>query len=172
MASKEVCRPDPEELLRQITAQEVHEARGRLKIFLGYAPRVGKSLRMFDEGRRRKKRGQDVVIGAVQSRGLSDIAELIREFEVIPPLRIGDADTIDVEAILRRAPHVCLVDELARDNPPGSRYPHRWQEVEEIRAHSVNVVGAINLQHIHELQDAVERITEPPFHKLRSAKLH
>jgi two-component system sensor histidine kinase KdpD len=172
MASKEVCRPDPEELLRQITAQEAHEARGRLKIFLGYAPRVGKSLRMFDEGRRRKKRGQDVVIGAVQSRGLSDIAELIREFEIIPPLRIGDADTIDVEAILRRAPHVCLVDELARDNPPGSRYPHRWQEVEEIRAHSVNVVGAINLQHIHELQDAVERITEPPFHKLRSAKLH
>src|ERR1700687_6183032 len=112
MASKEFCRPDPEELLRQITAQEAHDARGRLKIFLGYAPRVGKSLRMFDEGRRRKKRGQDVVIGAIQSKGLNDIAELIREFEVIPPLRIAGADTIDVERILRRAPQVCLVDEL------------------------------------------------------------
>ena len=94
MASKEFCRPDPEELLRQITAQEAHEARGRLKIFLGYAPRVGKSLRMFDEGRRRKKRGQDVVIGAIQSKGSDDIAGLIKEFEIIPPLRIGDKDTI------------------------------------------------------------------------------
>ena len=159
MASKEFCRPDPEELLRQITAQEAHEARGRLKIFLGYAPRVGKSLRMFDEGRRRKKRGQDVVIGAIQRKGLDDIGALIKEFEVIPPLRVGDADTIDVDAILRRAPQVCLVDELARDNPPGSRYPHRWQEVEEIRAHGVNVVSAINLQHICEQQDAVQRIT-------------
>jgi two-component system sensor histidine kinase KdpD len=159
MSSKEFCRPDPEELLRQITAQEANETRGRLKIFLGYAPRVGKSLRMFDEGRRRKKRGQDVVIGAIQSRGLSEIAPLIKEFEIIPPLRIGDADTIDVDAILGRAPQVCLVDELARDNPPGSHCPHRWQEVEAIRAHGVNVVGAINLQHICEQQNAVERIT-------------
>jgi two-component system, OmpR family, sensor histidine kinase KdpD len=159
MASKEFCRPDPEELLRQITAQEAHETHGRLKIFLGYAPRVGKSLRMFDEGRRRKKRGQDVVIGTLQRKGLDDISHLIGEFEIIPPLRIGDADTIDVDAVLRRAPQVCLVDELARDNPPGSHCPHRWQEVEAIRAHGVNVVSAINLQHICEQQDAVERIT-------------
>src|SRR5579863_7888367 len=159
MAAKELGRPDPEELLRQIQAQEAHEHRGRLKIFLGYAPRVGKSLRMFDEGRRRKKRGQDVVIGAIQIKGSTDIASMIREFEVIPPLRVGDVDTIDVDAILRRAPHVCLVDELARDNPPGSRYAHRGQEVAAIRNHGVNVVGAINLQHICEQQDAVERIT-------------
>src|SRR5271166_6060104 len=105
MSSREHGRPDPDELLRRITAQEAHEARGRLKIFLGYAPRVGKSLRMFDEGRRRKKRGQDVVIGAIQSKGSGDIAGLIKEFEIIPPLRVGDADTIDVDAILRRAPH-------------------------------------------------------------------
>jgi two-component system sensor histidine kinase KdpD len=159
MASKDFCRPDPEELLRQITAQEAHEGRGRLKIFLGYAPRVGKSLRMFDEGRRRKKRGQDVVIGAVQSKGLNAITELIQEFEIIPAVRVGDAETMDVDAILRRAPLVCLVDELARDNPPGSRYAHRWQEVEALRSHGVNVIGAINLQHIKEQQDAVERIT-------------
>ena len=159
MASKEFCRPDPEELLRQITAQEAHDARGRLKIFLGYAPRVGKSMRMFDEGRRRRKRGQDVVIGAIQRKGLDDIAHLIKEFEIIPALSIGEADSIDVYAVLRRAPQVCLVDELARDNPPGSKYEHRWQEVEAIRAHGVNVVGAINLQHICEQQDAVERIT-------------
>src|SRR3984885_5076628 len=159
MASKEICRPDPEELLRQIQAQEAHEARGRLKVFLGYAPRVGKSLRMFDEGRRRKKRGQDVVVGMIQLKGVDDVAELIREFEVIPALRAGDAKPLNVEAVLRRKPQVCLVDEMAKDNPPGSPHPHRWQDVEEIRAHGINVVGAINLQHICEQQDAVERIT-------------
>jgi len=159
MASKEFCRPDPEALLRQIQAQEAHEARGRLKIFLGYAPRVGKSLRMFDEGRRRRKRGQDVVIGAIQIKGSEDLANLIREFEIIPPVRVGDADTINVDAVLRRHPQVCLVDELARDNPPGTPYAHRWEEVEAIRAEGINVVSAINLQHICEQQDAVERIT-------------
>ena len=137
MASKEFCRPDPEELLRQIQAQEAHNACGRLKIFLGYAPRVGKSLRMFDEGRRRKKRGQDVVVGAIQRKGLQEVGELVGEFEVIPPLRIGDSDTLDVEAILRRAPQVCLIDELAKDNPPGSRHAHRWEDVDEIRARGV-----------------------------------
>jgi two-component system sensor histidine kinase KdpD len=169
MASKEFCRPDPEELLRRITAQEEHEARGRLKIFLGYAPRVGKSLRMFDEGRRRRKRGQDVVIGAIQIKGSESIANLIREFEVIPPLRVdggetiaGEStagDTIDVDAIIRRKPQVCLVDELARDNPTGSRCAHRWQEVEVIRSRGINVVAAINLQHICEQQEAVQRIS-------------
>jgi len=67
MATKDFCRPDPDELLRQIQEQEAHDARGRLKIFLGYAPRVGKSMRMFDEGRRRLKRGQDVVVAAIQT---------------------------------------------------------------------------------------------------------
>jgi two-component system sensor histidine kinase KdpD len=159
MASKEICRPDPEELLRQIQAQEAHEAKGRLKVFLGYAPRVGKSLRMFDEGRRRKKRGQDVVVGAIQRKGYEAVGDLIKEFDVVPPLRIGDLETLDVEAILRRAPHVCLIDELAKDNPPGSRHPHRWQDVEELCEHGINVLGALNLQHICEQQDAVERIT-------------
>ena len=159
MASKEFCRPDPDELLRQIQAQEDHDARGRLKIFLGYAPRVGKSLRMFDEGRRRIKRGQDVVVGAIQSKGSSGLEEMIREFEVIPPLRIDGAETLDVDAVLARAPQVCLIDELARDNPPGSRHGHRWQDVEQIRSAGINVVGAINLQHVCEQQTAVERIT-------------
>jgi two-component system sensor histidine kinase KdpD len=164
MASKEFCRPNPEELLRQIIAQEALEARGRLKIFLGYAPRVGKSQRMFDEGRRRKKRGQDVVIAAIQAKGSEDVAELIREFEVIPPVHTGavpteETDAIDVDAVLERAPQVCLVDELARENSPGSRYAHRWEEVAAIRARGVNVMTAINLQHIAEQQEAVERIT-------------
>src|ERR1700761_783319 len=105
MASKEFCRPDPEELLRQIQAQEAHDARGRLKIFLGYAPRVGKSLRMFDEGKRRKKRGEDVVVGVLQGRGSEELQALISQFEVIPT-RDG---VVDVEAVLTRCPQVCLM---------------------------------------------------------------
>ena len=156
----EFVRPDPEELLRRIQEKEAHEARGRLKIVLGYAPRVGKSLRMFDEGRRRKLRGQDVVVGAIQPRGSAEIAALISEFEIVPPHRHSEGhECVDVAAILQRKPQVCLMDELARDNPPGSRHPHRWQDVEELRDHGVNVIGAINLQHIAEQQDAVERIT-------------
>src|SRR5271165_4044552 len=111
MATPEFCRPDPEALLRKIQAQEAHDARGRLKIFLGYAPRVGKSLRMFDEGRRRKTRGQDVVVGAIQENSVQDVNHLIGEFEIIPTL----------EAILARHPQLCLIDELAKDNQPGSR---------------------------------------------------
>ena len=159
MSQKEYCRPNPEALLRQIEAQEVREARGRLKIFLGYAPRVGKSERMFDEGRRRLKRGQDVVIGAIQSRGAAELEGHISEFETIPTLRVEGVETLDVDAILQRRPQVCLIDELARENPPGTRFNHRWCDVEELLSHGINVVGAINLQHVCEEQDAVERIT-------------
>jgi len=149
MPAKEYCRPDPEELLRRIQTQEATEARGRLKIFLGYAPRVGKSLRMFDEGRRRKTRGQDVVVGAIQEKSVGDVEHLIGEFEILSTL----------EGILARHPEVCLIDELAKDNPPGSRNPHRYRDVEDLCAAGINVVAAINLQHICEQQDAVERIT-------------
>jgi two-component system sensor histidine kinase KdpD len=159
VSQKEFCRPDPEELLRQIEAQQVRESRGRLKIFLGYAPRVGKSERMFDEGRRRLKRGQDVVIGAIQTKGAAELERAISEFETIPTLNVEGAETVDVDAILRRRPHVCLIDELARENPPGARFNHRWRDVEELLANGINVVGAINLQHVCESQDAVERIT-------------
>jgi two-component system sensor histidine kinase KdpD len=154
MASKGFARPDPDELLRQLQAQEADDAQGRLKIFLGYAPRVGKSMRMFDEGRRRRKRGQDVVIGAIQAKGVDDLKAAIGEFEIA-----GQAGTLDVEAILKRNPHVCLIDELARDNAPGSRHQHRWQDVDEIRSHGINVIGAVNLQHVFEQQEAVQRIT-------------
>src|SRR5882757_7335595 len=127
MASKEFCRPDPDELLRQLQAQEISAKRGRLKIFLGYAPRVGKSNRMFDEGVRRLKRGQDVVVGAIQVKGSQDLEHMPRKVEVIPPHVIGGSETIDVDAILKRRPQVCLIDELAKENPPDARNKYRWQ---------------------------------------------
>ena len=106
-----------------------------------------------------KSAGRIVWWGRFRQRDTKPIGDLIREFEVVSAVRVGDTETLDVEAILRRAPQVCLIDELAKDNPPGSRHAHRWQDVEELRDHGVNVVGALNLQHIREQQDAVQRIT-------------
>ena len=157
------ARPSPEELLRRIEAEEQQANRGRLKIFLGYASRVGKSFRMLDEGRRRKQRGQDVVIGYIQGKLGPDVSKILEAMEVIPGLNVwadGKEDEVmDVIAILRRHPQVCLVDELAHDNPPGSRNRHRWQDVKELLDNGITVVTAINLQYIAEQQDAVEKIT-------------
>jgi two-component system, OmpR family, sensor histidine kinase KdpD len=86
MADRTDHRPDPEDLLRRVQAGERRERRGRLKVFLGYAPRVGKSFRMFDEGRRRKQRGQDVVIGSLQGRLTPDLETILANLEVIPPV--------------------------------------------------------------------------------------
>jgi two-component system sensor histidine kinase KdpD len=149
-------RPDPEELLRRIEAEESRARRGRLKVFLGYASRVGKSYRMLDEGRRRKERGQDVVVASMQTTETPDIQELLSRFEIIPPDEHGG---MNLAEIIRRHPQVCLVDGLAYANPPGSRHVERWQDVEELLEHSIGVVTAVNLQHIAEKQDEVERIT-------------
>jgi two-component system sensor histidine kinase KdpD len=138
-------------------------SRGRLKIFLGYVSRVGKSFRMLDEGRRRRERGQDVVIGAIQRKTSPDLAGLVAKLPVIPMITVvhegREYDAINVPAVLERRPQVCLIDELAYDYPPGMQYAHRWQEVEELLDNGINVVTAINLQHIREKQDAVQRIT-------------
>jgi len=159
MDPKEISPPDPDDLLQQIQAQAQKDERGRLKIFLGYAPRVGKSVRMFDEGLRRLKRGQDVVVGAIQRQGAEHLEGVLHEIEVMPPLMVAGHETMHVAAILERHPQVCLIDELARENPPGSRNAHRWQDVDEILTAGITVVGAINLQHVFEEQNVVERIT-------------
>jgi two-component system sensor histidine kinase KdpD len=156
-------RPSPEELLRRVQAEERRARRGRLKVFLGYASRVGKSYRMIDEGRRRKERGQDVVVAAVQSPVSPDLQALMRKLEVIPTLKEAhggkEYEVLNVAAIFRRHPQVCLVDGLAYDNPPGSRNPRRWQDVDNILDQGIAVLTAVNLQHIEEQQNAVERIT-------------
>jgi two-component system sensor histidine kinase KdpD len=130
-----------------------------LKVFLGYASGVGKSFRMLDEGRRRRARGQDVVIGAIQPDLPQELQHLLETIEVIPLKKVGNGTAMDVEAILRRHPQVCLVDGVAFDNPPGSKNPKRWMDVEEILAAGIIVITSINLQHIEECRDDVERIT-------------
>lgn len=154
----DVRRPTPEELLRRVEAEESSQRRGRLKVFLGYASGVGKSFRMLDEGRRRKLRGEDVVVGAVQPSSDPAVAGLLRGFEVIPPLPGPANAAIDVEAIQRRRPAVCLIDGLAHRNPPGSRHAERWQDVEELLRSGISVITTINLHYIREKQDQVEAI--------------
>ena len=159
MAKLGVERPDPDKLLRQVLAEERYQARGRLKVFLGYAGGVGKSFRMLDEGRRRKQRGEDVVVGAIQPTVSPEVDALLQKMEVIPPLTLNGVPVMDVEAILRRYPQVCLVDGLAYDNPPGSRHQKRWEDVEELLSAGISVVATVNLQYIDEQRERVEEIT-------------
>jgi len=133
--------------------------RGRLKVFLGYASGVGKTFRMFDEGRRRKERGQDVVVGAVQPKIPPEVQPLLTALEAIPTLEVKGVPVVDVAAILQRKPQICLVDGLAYDNPKGSRNPHRWQDVEELLAAGITIVSSVNLQNIEDQREAVERLT-------------
>lgn len=158
MPEPERSRPTPEQLLKQVEAEELHQRRGKLKVFLGYASGVGKSFRMLDEGRRRKARGEDVVVAAVQQQAPGDVEEILRQFEVIPP-RLGLANPcIDVDAIRRRRPAVCLIDGLAYKNPPGSQNSERWQDVDELLASGISVITTVNLQYIQEKQPQVEAI--------------
>jgi two-component system sensor histidine kinase KdpD len=144
---------DPEALLRQIEAAERAEHRGQLKIFLGYASGVGKSFRLFDEGRRRHERGEDVVIAGVQPNMPADVAPLVRTLEVVPSREVGGVPVIDVPALLARHPQVCLIDGLAYDNPPGSRHRTRHEDVEELLETGISVLTSINLEYIAEQQD-------------------
>lgn len=152
-------RPTPDEMLRLVEAEEEGHGRGRLKVFLGYASGVGKSFRMFDEGRRRKERGEDVVIGAIQAKTSDEVAECIRKLEVVPLVYVDEKPVMDVPALLRRHPQVCLVDGLAYDNPPGSTHRSRWEDVRDLLAAGISVITTINIQYIAELGARVEKIT-------------
>jgi two-component system, OmpR family, sensor histidine kinase KdpD len=149
---------DPKKWLRQAEGESGLQHRGRLKVFLGYAGGVGKSFRMLDEGRRRRERGEDVVVGAVQSNPSQQVENLLSKMEVISLCNVAGTPTMDVEAILQRRPQVCLVDALACDNPPGSRNPKRWQDAEQLLDAGISVITTVNLQYIEEQQDKVERI--------------
>src|SRR5881409_2194749 len=152
-------RRDPERLLEQIEEEERRKKRGRLKIFLGYASGVGKSVKMLAEGLRRRERGEDVVVVACQPKSSPEIDRLVAQHEVIPTLKIGNRDVIDIERILRRHPQVVVIDGLAYTNPPGSRHSERWQEIEELLNAGISVITSINLHYIRELQDEVAAIT-------------
>lgn len=152
-------RPDPDRLLAEITRAEKRQRHGRLKVFLGYASGVGKSAKMLDEGRRRRQRGEDVVVGAIQAESTPDIDRLLTLHEVIPSLKVGDREVIDVNRIKRRKPQIVIIDGLAYNNPPGSPRSRRWQDIDELLRSGISVVTSINLQYIEEMQDEVAAVT-------------
>ncbi len=155
----EIRRKTPDELLRQVQAEEAAAKKEHLKIFLGYASGVGKSFRMLDEARRRRERGQDVVVGAIQPKLPPEVEALLPKLEVIPLKTIGDGTAIDMEALIQRHPAVCFIDGLAYDNPPGARNPTRWQDVQDLLRTGMKVIGSINIQYVDELREQVEAIT-------------
>jgi len=156
----EIRKKTPEELLREVQAEESEAARsGHLKIMLGYASGVGKTFRLMDEARRRHERGQDVVIGAIQPVVPKNIEPFLSNLEIIPLKQIGGGSEIDVEAIVARHPMVCFIDGLAYDNPPGARNPTRWRDVQDLVRAGIKVVASINIQYIAELRDQVAAIT-------------
>ncbi|MEI9996707.1 MAG: sensor histidine kinase KdpD [Rhizomicrobium sp.] len=152
-------RPSPEALLREAG----QEGRGRLKVFLGAAPGVGKTYEMLMQGRQRRLDGVDAVIGVVETHGRVETDLLTKSFEKIPKRRLPYKGHVlaemDLDAILQRKPKLVLVDELAHTNAPGSRHPKRHLDVEEILGHGIDVYTTLNVQHIESLNDVVARIT-------------
>ena len=141
-------------------------ARGTLRIYLGAAPGVGKTLAMLGEGRRRSERGTDVVVGFVEDHGRPRTREAVVGLEVLPRRTVvhrgASFSELDLDALLARRPQVALVDELAHTNVPGSRHEKRWQDVEELLDAGINVVSTVNVQHLESLNDVVEKITGVP----------
>jgi two-component system sensor histidine kinase KdpD len=156
---REIARKSPEEFLREAEAAEQARRTGYLKIFLGYASGVGKSFRMLDEARRRRERGQNVVVAAVQPRVPQEVEILLRTLEVIPLRTVGQGTAIDVAAVIARRPAVCFIDSLAYDNPPGARNATRWQDARELMDAGIKVVASLNIQYIAELREQVEAIS-------------
>ena len=156
-------RPSAEEMLARIGSSG---ERGRLRVYLGMAPGVGKTYRMLEEGHRRLSRGTDLVVGFVEPHGRSETARLLDGLELIPRRRVeyrGVAvEEMDTDAILARRPAVALVDELAHTNAPGSDREKRWQDVEAILDAGIEVVSTCNIQHLESVADAVATITGAP----------
>jgi two-component system sensor histidine kinase KdpD len=156
---RETRRRTPEEFLRECQAEETAARKGSLKIFLGYASGVGKTFRMLDEVRRRRERGQDVVVGALQPRVPPEVEPLLRELEVMPLRTVAGGSGIDLESLLLRRPTICIIDGLAYDNPPGFRNPTRWQDIQELQKACIKVITSVNVQYVAELREQVEAIT-------------
>lgn len=154
-------RPSPEALLEAARREEGRL--GRLKIFMGAAPGVGKTYEMLQQARARKKDGYDIVVGVVETHGRRETEALLDGLEVIPRRRIEYKgqwlEEMDLDAIIARRPQIVLVDELAHTNATGSRHPKRYLDVEELLNRGINVYSTVNIQHIESLNDVVAQIT-------------
>src|ERR1700692_890107 len=138
-------------------------SRGRLRLYLGVAPGAGKTYAMLAQGQRLAQRGVDVVVGLVETHGRTDTEAMLTTIEQIPPVHLryrgATFDELDVDKVLARRPAVVLVDELAHTCVPGSRHEKRWEDVEEVLGAGIDVITALNLQHIDSLNEAIEAVS-------------
>src|SRR5262249_42720534 len=150
-------RPSPEALLAAARREESRA--GKLKIFVGAAPGVGKTYEMLHQARARKRDGYDVVVGVVETHGRKETEALLDGLETIPRRRLEyrgqRLDEMDLDAVIARRPQIALVDELAHTNAPGSRHPKRYLDVQELLDNGINVYTTVNIQHIESLNDVV-----------------
>lgn len=156
-------RPDPDELLAQIKAEEQQAQRGKLKIFLGYVAGVGKTYAMLEAAHQRRDEGIDVAVGYVETHGRKETEAMVAGLEVIPRRQVeyrgARLTDMDLDAILERHPQLVLIDELAHTNAPGLRHPKRYQDVQEILDAGIHVYSTVNIQHLESLKDIIQQIT-------------
>ncbi len=161
--STEDRRPDPDALLAHVEAVEPEGHRGRLTVFFGAVPGVGKTYAMLEAARERQREGLDVVVGVVETHGRTETEALLAGLEVLPRRAIEHGavtlEEFDLDAALKRRPRILLLDELAHTNAPGSRHAKRWQDAEELLGAGIDVYTTLNVQHVESLNDVVARIT-------------
>jgi two-component system sensor histidine kinase KdpD len=155
----EARRPTGDELLARLQGGQ----QARLRIYIGAAPGVGKTYSMLEDANALRREGVDVVVGFIETHGRADTEARIADLEVVPRRRVDYRgvvlEELDVEAILRRRPHTCVVDELAHSNAPGSAHDKRYQDVQDLLDAGIGVMTAVNIQHLETLNDAVSRVT-------------
>ena len=156
-------RPDPDQLLAQVKAQEASAKRGHLRIYFGASAGVGKTYAMLTAARALRQDGKDVVVGLLETHGRKETEALLQGLEILPRAQIAFQDRtlpeFDLDAALARRPALMLVDELAHTNVPGSRHPKRWQDIDELQNAGIDVFTTLNVQHIESLNDVVGGIT-------------
>src|SRR5579885_1155527 len=155
-------RPNPEKLLQRVQEEEKQETRGKLKIYLGAAPGVGKTFTMLQDALAKRAQGLDVVIGVVETHGRKEIESLLKDFEVMPRIEIDyhgrKLYEFDLDAALKRNPGLILIDEMAHTNAPDLRHAKRWQDIKEILDRGIDVYTTLNVQHVESLNDIVSQI--------------
>lgn len=159
-------RPTPEQLLSQVQEQEKKEGRGKLKIYIGAAPGVGKTHTMLEDAIGKREQGLDVIIGVVETHGRQEIEKLCENFEFLPRKIIDyhgrKISEFDLELALKRHPGLILMDEMAHTNAPGLKHDKRWQDIKELLEHGIDVYTTLNIQHIDSYNDIVARIIRAP----------
>ncbi len=165
----DATRPDPDALLAALRAQEARARRGRLKVFLGMAPGVGKTYAMLRTAQQERARGTDVVVGVVETHGRGETQALLDGLPLLPRREVAHRGTtlteLDLEALRARRPQLAVVDELAHANAPGSRHTKRWQDVLELLEAGIDVLTTLNIQHVESRADAVREITGATQHE-------